>query len=73
MDEPSGQGAVVEVAPMDLHEELVDHVVGPEAAHPEGHVEGAVCQLLIHPAGGDNTIKGGIPVMETLWRRRGGL
>lgn len=54
MDEPPGQGAVVEVALVNLHEESVDHLVRPEAAHPEGHLEGAVCQVLIHPAEGDN-------------------
>lgn len=54
MDEPPGQGAVVEVALVNLHEESVHHLVGPEAAHPEGHLEGAVCQVLIHPAEGDN-------------------
>lgn len=55
MDEPSGQGAVVEVVPVNLHEEVVDHLVRPEAAHPVGHLEGAICQVLIQPAEGDNT------------------
>lgn len=54
MDEPSGQGAVVEVAAVNLHEEAVDHLVRPEAAHPVGHLEGAVGQVLVYPAGGDN-------------------
>lgn len=55
MDEPSSQGAVVKVAPVNLHEEAVDHLVWPEAANPVGHLEGAICQILIQPAEGDNT------------------
>lgn len=55
MEEPAGRSAVVEVGPVDLREEVVDYVVGPETVHPEGHVGGAVCKSLIDPAEGDNT------------------
>lgn len=55
VEQPAGGGAVVEVGPVDLREEAVDDVVGPETVHPEGHVGGAVRQSLVDPAEGDNT------------------
>lgn len=50
MEEPAGQGAVVEVRIMNLHEEVVHQPVGPEAVHPQSHLAGAVSQSLIDPA-----------------------
>lgn len=55
MQETAGEGAVAEVAPVDLHEETVDRLVRPEAVHSQGHLVGAVCESLIEPAEGDST------------------
>lgn len=43
MEEPASQSAVVEVDPVDLHEEAVDYLIWPETVHPQGHLVGAVC------------------------------
>lgn len=56
MNEAPGQSAVVEVDPVNLHEEAVDYLIGPEAVHLGGYLVGAVCQALVDPVGGDNTI-----------------
>lgn len=56
MQETAGEGAIVEVAPVDLHKEAVDHLVRPEAVHSQGHLVGAVCKSLIDPAEGDSTV-----------------
>lgn len=55
VDEPAGQRAGLEVVLMNLHEESVDNLVWPEAAHPQGHLVGAVRHVPVSPAGGDKT------------------
>lgn len=52
VQEPAGQSAVAEEVAVNLHEEAVDHLIGPEAVHPRGHLVSAVCQPLIDPAKG---------------------
>lgn len=55
LEEASGHSTVVEVDPVDVHEEAVDYLIRPEAVHPQGHLVGAVCQSLVDPAEGNNT------------------
>lgn len=55
MEEPASQGTVVEVDPVDLHEEAVNDLIWPETVHHRGHMVGAVCEFLINPAEGDDT------------------
>jgi len=45
----------VEVDPVDVHEEAVHDVIGPEAVHLRGQLVGAVRQRLVDPAEADNT------------------
>lgn len=47
MEEPAGQSTIVEVGLVNLHEESVNYLIGPEAIHPHGHLVSAVCQTLI--------------------------
>ena len=53
MQEATCEGAVLEVDLMDVHEEAVDHLIGPIAVHPQRHLVAAVGQRLVRPAGGD--------------------
>lgn len=55
MEEPTSQGTVVEVDPVDLHEEAVNDLIWPETVNPRGHMVCAVCEFLINPAEGDDT------------------
>lgn len=52
MDEAAGQSAVMEVDLVDVHEEAVDHLIGPEAVHSQSNLIGAVRKSLVDPAGG---------------------
>lgn len=53
MKEPPRQGTVVKVRLVNVHEEAVHYLIGPEAVRQQGHLEGAVSHFLIYPAEGD--------------------
>lgn len=40
---------------VDLHEEAVHDLIGPETVHPQSYLVGAVCKSLVDPAEGDST------------------
>lgn len=47
VEEPPGEGAVVEEDLVDLHEEAVHDLIGPEAVQLQRDLEGAVCEILV--------------------------